>query len=106
MRFATLKNWKAALFLAVIAASVSPALALVSQDDVFRSLTQNMDSEPDYGKLLPWLFAIAGLIAVIIYIRQRQKRQAVPKALNHPGKLVREVVRLADLDPDELKALK
>jgi hypothetical protein len=92
-----------ALFVLTLA---TPVLSAPTQDDVFRSLSRNMEAQPDYGRLLPWLCAAAGLVAVIIYLSQRQKRQAVPKTLNHPGKLLREVIRVAELDPDEMKQLK
>jgi len=93
----------AALFFLVFA---SPASATVSQDDVFRSLTQNMDEQPDYWKLLPWFLAAAGVVAIVIFVRQRQRLAAVPRVVNHPGKLLREVIRTADLDPSEVKELK
>jgi hypothetical protein len=82
------------------------ALANPTQDDVFRSLTQNMEEQPDYSKIIPWIFAVAGLVVVVIFMRQWQRRQAVPKVLNHPGKLIREVTKLAEIDAAEMKKLK
>ena len=83
----------------------SRALA-VTQEDVFRSINENMVQQPDYERLIPWLFGIAGLVVVVIFVRQRQKLAAVPKALNHPGKLMREMSRLAEIDPAEMKKYK
>jgi hypothetical protein len=82
------------------------AAAEPTQEDVFRSLNESMHESPNYGLVLPWLFAAAGVVAVVVYFRQRQKVQAIPKPLNHPGKLVREMTQLAGVDAAEIKRLK
>jgi hypothetical protein len=88
-------------FLACATAQATPTV-----EEITRSFSQNMDQEPDYGRVIPWLFGLAGAVVVVIYFRQRQKREAVPRALNHPGKLLREVVKIAEIDPVEMKRLK
>jgi hypothetical protein len=85
---------------------VSTALASPTPEEISRSFTQSMQQAPDYWVLLPWLFAFAGCVAVVIGIRQWQKHQAMPRVLNHPGKLVKEMVLEADLNPVEMKKLK
>lgn len=82
------------------------ALANPTQEEVFRSLDQNMHEVPKYTLVLPWLFGAAGVVGVVMYFRQRQKIEANPKALNNPAKLLREVADLAQIGPDELKRLK
>jgi hypothetical protein len=94
------------LFLPTANCQLPTVLATPSMDDITKSFNQNMDQEPDYSKMIPWLFGVAGIVATVMYFRQRQKRAAVPRALNHPGKLVKEVVKIAELDPLELKRLK
>jgi hypothetical protein len=79
--------------------------ATPTNEEISRSFSENMDQAPDYSRLIPWLFALAGIVAAVIYIRQRQKRQAVPKALNHPGKLMREIIRTGEINPVEMKKL-
>jgi hypothetical protein len=46
------------------------------------------------------------VIAVVVYFNQRQKKEAIQKPLNHPKKLIREVVRLAEIDPADMKNLR
>jgi hypothetical protein len=82
------------------------ASATPTPEDVLRSFNQSMDQEPDYSKLLPWLLLFAAATVAVVVFRQRQKRQAVPRALNHPGKLIREVVKMAEIDPVQMKELK
>jgi hypothetical protein len=95
-----------ALFLPTGNGQLPTARATPTQEDVFRSLSQNMQQTPDYSLVLPFLFAVAGVVVVVIFLRQRQKNQANPKALNHPGKLVREISKLAAIDPAEMKRLR
>lgn len=78
----------------------------LTQDDVFRSINDSMHQGLDYGLLIPFFFCIAGVVAIVIYIRQYQKRQALPKTLNHQGKLVREMAKIAAIDPAEMRKYK
>jgi hypothetical protein len=89
----------------VIACLGGVAAAVPTNEDILRSFNENMDQVPDYSRLIPWLFAAAGIVVVLVYLQQRQKRQAVPRVLNHPGKLVREIIRGGGIDPLEMKRL-
>jgi hypothetical protein len=86
--------------------NASPARAVATPEDIERSFNQSMDSAPDYSKLIPWLFLLAGVIAVVVYFNQRQKKEAIQKPLNHPKKLIREVARMAEIDAADMKQLK
>jgi predicted restriction endonuclease len=81
------------------------ALAVPTNEDILRSFNENMDQAPDYSRLIPWVCILAGIVAVVIFFRQRQKRQAIPKALNHRGKLLKEMVRSIETDPAEMKRI-
>jgi hypothetical protein len=81
----------------------SIVLATPTQDEIVKSFNDNMNQAPDYGLLIPWFFAACGAVAVVIYFRNRQKRQAIPQSLNHPKKLVKEIVKSVELDPAEMK---
>ena len=83
----------------------APSLA-VTDEDIVRSFNEHMVQEPDYTAFIPWLLGLAAVVIIVIYVRQRQKIAAVPKALNHPGKLVREMTKLADIDSAEMKKYK
>jgi hypothetical protein len=85
---------------------IQAARAVATPEDIERSFNQSMDSAPDYSKLIPWAFLLAGVIAVVVYFNQRQKKEAIQKPLNHPKKLIREVVRMAEIDAADMKQLK
>ena len=76
------------------------------QDEVLKSINQNVGQDVDPTKLLAVVLSIVGLIVVIALINHRRKRVVVPKVLNHPGKLVKEVARAVNLRPGEVKRLK
>ena len=82
------------------------AAANPTMDQITQSFNQNMDQEPDYSKMIPWLFGLAGAVVVVVYFRQRQKQAANPKPLNHPGKLLKEVTKIAEIEKDEMRRLK
>jgi hypothetical protein len=91
--------------LVLMLACAGAAHGTPTQEDIVKSFNENMSQPPDYGKLLPWFFAFCGAVAVIVYFNQRQKRQAIPMALNHPKKLIKEMVKGADIDPAEMKKM-
>jgi hypothetical protein len=81
-------------------------LATLRQDEVLKSINQNVGQDVDPTKLLAVVLSIVGLIVVIALINYRRKRVVIPKVLNHPGKLVKEVTRAVNLKPGEVKRLK
>jgi hypothetical protein len=99
-----MKIFIAAILLGILA-PVTLVLATPTNEEILRSFNENMDQAPDYALVIPWLFAAGGAIAIVMYFRQYQKRQAVPKPLNHPRKLVKEVVKNMQMDPLEMKKL-
>ena len=88
--------------------ATSPALAQPTQEEVFRSIKENVGpSQTDYSKLLPFLVAGMGLVILLVLISQRRRQETVaPKALNHQGKLLREVLKTVPLKAAELKQLR
>jgi hypothetical protein len=102
------RPWAARLGIALLAAALffpRPAFATPTEEDILRSFNQNMDQAPDYGRMIPWLLAAVGAVVIVVCFRNWQKRQAVPKKLNHPRKLVREIVRGIEIDPAEMKRI-
>jgi hypothetical protein len=87
--------------------SLHPSSLLAStQAEVLKSINENVGKEVDPSKLLAVVLGILGLIVVIAFVNYRRKRVIVPKALNHPGKLVKQVAKAVDLKPSDLKQLK
>jgi hypothetical protein len=98
-------------FLAIACVSVfvtaAPLLATPSQEDVFKSISDNVGQSQDSGPFLAVLLAIAAVaIAVAVLSKRRERGVAVPKALNNRGKLLKEVMRATNLRPAETKMLK
>ena len=84
-------------------------LAQVKLDDVFKSTQRSMQSgggSSGAGQFLILLFCAIGLIVVLVVLQQRRKREVVPVALNHLGKLLREVLKSLPLKSNEVKQLK
>jgi hypothetical protein len=86
-------------------------LLAITQDDVFKSISQNVSGEGDSGEGGGKIFlaVILGAVAIILLLSLlslRRKREAVPKAINHPGKLLKEMLKQIPLKPSELRQLK
>jgi hypothetical protein len=99
-------------WIAILTVAISPATANFAkadpptQDEVFKSINQNVGSTVDMRKVLPYLLGgLAITIAAAVY-SQRKQKSVMPKVLNHPGKLVREVARALHLKSSEIKQLK
>jgi hypothetical protein len=84
----------------------TPALADPSQEDVLRSIGQNVGETADLGRLTAVLALIAGVIALLVVVGQWRGRSPRPSGLHHHGKLMKEVLRTVPLKPAELKQLK
>ena len=52
------------------------------------------------------LLSAIGLIVLLAVLNQRRRREAAPPALNHSGKLLREVSRVLPLKNAEIKQLR
>ena len=83
------------------------ALAQPTQGEVFRSIGENIDGQTrDSGRTMALVAAAGGLALLLVVLSQVRKREVAPKALNHHGKLLREVARNLDLRKSELRQLK
>jgi hypothetical protein len=86
--------------------SARPCVADPTQEEVLRSIGQNVSESPGGGRVLGVLAGIAGGIVLLVVVGGRRGREAAPKTLNHHGKLLKEVLRTVPLKPAELKQLK
>jgi hypothetical protein len=94
------------LFSSFILHPSSFTLATPTQDEVLKSISNNVGESVDPGKLLAAVFGVAAFVILIALVSQRRKRIITPKPLNHPGKLLKEVSRSVSLKPAEVKQLK
>jgi len=101
MRLLKMKNLTIMAVLAAMCAAAGP-----TQDDVFKSISQNVGKSSDSRVLLIFLAVAAGFIILLVLFSQRTKRVISPKALHHHGKLVKEVMRGLPIRPGELKQLR
>jgi hypothetical protein len=84
----------------------STAIANPTQEDVFKSISSNVDQSVDGRKMLGFLAAIVGLGLLAVVINNWQQRPARPKVTNHQGKLMRELMKSAGLKSSQIRQLK
>jgi hypothetical protein len=90
----------------VVCGASSAALAEVTQDQAFDSIRQNMGQPVDLSNL-GWVAAgLLTVVGLLVYLGHRRKVQRSGKALNHKGKLIRELTRAVGLKPAELKKVR
>jgi hypothetical protein len=82
------------------------ASAQPTQEEVFRSIGENVNEPVDSGRVLGVLAGIAGVIVLLAVVSQRRKRDASPRALHHHGKLLKEVLGSVSIKSAEMKQLK
>jgi len=82
------------------------ASAAPTQEEVLKSIGDNVGQSIDPGKLLAAVFGVAAFVILIALVGQRRKRIIAPKALNHQGKLLKEIAKSVNLKPGEIRQLK
>ena len=80
--------------------------AAPTQEDVLRSISQNVNESSGGGKLLAVFAGGAGILLLLAVLQQRQQRESRPRSVQHPGKLLKEVMKTVPLKPAEMKQLK
>ncbi len=80
-----------------------------TQNDVFKSIQESVGERHEVNSTPVILLALGGglVLATLVYMsRREQKKFAAPEALNHPGKLSKELVKEVRLKPAEMRQLK
>ena len=82
--------------------------APMTQEDVFKSISENVSNEGGTsGKtILAVVLGSVGVGLVLTLYSSREKRQATPVAVNHQGKLLKEMAKKLSLRRSELKQLR
>jgi hypothetical protein len=82
------------------------ASAAPTQEQVLKSIHENVGGTVDPRKFFAFMLVIGGLIVLLALMSQRKKREVSPKAFNSQGKLLKEIVKQVDLRPSEIRQLK
>jgi hypothetical protein len=80
-------------------------LAQMTLDDFYRSTRESLNEAPSSGRIVALLAIAAVLLILLIVLHLWYQRQAVPRTVNHQGRLTREVTRSLSLKSDELAQL-
>ena len=86
--------------------SAGSFLATPTQEEVFKSIQNNVNQSSDSGRIIPYLMAAGAVVILVALFSQRRKREFNPRAMNHQGKLMKEVLRAVPLRLVEMKQLK
>ncbi len=86
--------------------SAATAHANPTQEEVFKSISSNVDDKLDGRKVLGVVAAATGGIILLVLLNNRQQRVDVPKVTNHQGKLMRELMKTAGLKASQIRQLK
>jgi hypothetical protein len=82
------------------------ALAEPTQEEVFKSIGESVDQPIDSKRVIAVLAGIGGAIVLLVVVGQWRGRDRTRSALNHPGKLMKEVLRGVPLKGSELRQIK
>jgi hypothetical protein len=84
-----------------------PALrAEPTQEEVFKSIGESVDQPIDSKRVIAVLAGIGGAVVLLVVVGQWRGRDRTKAALNHPGKLMKEVLRSVPLKGSELKQIR
>jgi hypothetical protein len=87
-------------------AQVATAAAQLRQEDVFKSISENVSGSGDPTPFYAMAAIGLAIVVVLSVANAFMKRQARPRVVNHRGKLVKEVLRRVPLRSGEVKQLK
>lgn len=73
---------------------------------MFKSIGESVSEPIDSSRALAVAAGIGGLIIFLVVIGHRRQRDPKAKSLNHPGKLLKEVLRKVPLKGAEVKQIK
>jgi hypothetical protein len=81
-------------------------LAQPTQEEVFKSIGENVDRPVDSTRLVAALAGIGGVIVLLVVAGQWRGREARPRGLHHHGKLMKEVLRNVPLKGSEVRQVR
>ena len=81
-------------------------LAQVKLEDVFRHTQENMTAGPGSQRMIALGLAAVALFVLLAVVHLRRTQQAIPKPVNHQGKLLKQVAKDLPLKGPEIRQLK
>ena len=94
------------LLTSCFAVAAIPVEAQPTQEEVFRSIGQNVSEPVDSKRVLAVVLGVAGVVALLMVISHSRRPEARPKSPSHQGRLLKEVLKSVPVKPAELKELK
>lgn len=82
------------------------AAAQPTQEEVFKRIGESVSEPVDPSRALAVAAGIAGAAIVLAAVGHRRKREPKSRSLNHPAKLLKEVLRNVPLRRAEVKQVK
>lgn len=91
----------------VFAFCAPPAVrAQPTQEEVFKSIGESVSEPVDSSRALAVAAGIGGAVALLVVVGHWRQRETKPESLDHPGKLLKEVLRNVPLKGAEVKQIK
>jgi hypothetical protein len=82
-------------------------LATPTQQDVFKSISHNVGGQQSDPRLFYVVAAMtAAFVLLMVIVNAIKRRAAIPRAVNHQGKLLREMLKRLPLRKGEVRQLK
>jgi hypothetical protein len=81
-------------------------LAAIKQEDVFKSIEDNVGGAPDPKLFYVLALSAAAFVLLMVVVNSMKNRQRRPRAVNHQGKLMKELAKKVALKGSEVKQLK
>ena len=100
-----LRRWVVLVSLLVSVYATS-APAQPTQEEVFKSIGDTVNKPVDSSKVVAVLASAAGVVVLLVVVSHWRKRETKSKSLDHPGKLLKEVLRNVPLKGAEVKQIK
>jgi hypothetical protein len=89
----------------VFIATIILAAEQVRLEDVFRSTQESIDGGAGPGRAIALVLSLVAFGLLLLALQHRRRGQIAPKAINHQGKLVKEVVKGLPLKAAEMRQL-
>jgi hypothetical protein len=77
----------------------------VKLEDVFKSTQESMNQGGGSDRALALVLGGMALAVLLLVLSQRRKHAAIPRGMNHPRKLLKEVVKVTQLKSSEMRQI-